>query len=79
MICASRVLIKTLFFQLVDALKEASRYTSSEKQLSADNRNKCLLECRDHSDRDAIPMGGDAREDLIITGWLQYIYCSLII
>ena len=55
------------FFQLVDALKVALQ--SSEKQLSEDNRNKDLLECGDHSDRDAIPMGEDAREDLKITGW----------
>lgn len=51
--------------ELVDALKVALQ--SSEKQLSEDNRNKDLLECGDHSDRDAIPMGEDAREDLKIT------------
>ena len=53
----------------MDALKVALR--SSEKQLSEDNRNKRLLECGDHSDKGAIPMDQDAREDLKITGWFR--------
>ena len=55
-----------LLFQLVDALKVALR--KSEKQLNGDNGKRCLPECGDHSDRDAIPMGEDARDNLKITG-----------